>query len=869
MIKSDFYSTSSTIGGDMLITNSVTGLNLTDNSDPAAPYYMGNLNMAHSLFRYGIFTAKKSGEDISTYSYKFNPDKSVKSHWLYMNADTNTYFSLGYNGSKWVGDYKFFNGFAPYKMSLNYGATLTLSLRMYDFTNDHTLGNGEHVLTNNSYWNYDLNLSGDRIYEFFNKGLSVTVSFNGTDYQINYEGYNKQKHCWELGSGKTVYIISATFPVNNTSTYYNSNSTRCEVINGIQLPESGSYSNWNGTAITRPATVLFCDAYYLYPSDSRIDVDTHRYRTNPGLYNAASMYAFDEDNIVTLGGAPFEVSYIAIRYATNQSKMVQTTNGVLMEGTGSDQVRINYFVDLDDIYYSGWGNAPKHTTSKDDEGNTIAGYSNNTSTYDKYQDVPIFKSNNVFDKRVKEDKYKDLEPQLQPWQKYGYDITDDEFDPEGEGGGDDNWDPDTATGDDTNDYEEDPTTTLNKPPFGGYGPRFWVMSNSEFQAIYDSIMQIYKAYANYFRVNSLDPAKALAFSWLSAQEAIQRQYCGFAGGNPLDAVAAVFWYPFDVGMVLQTVNANFRWGLTDMTDWVSGDGTDGAPPVVAVQQKLEAIDFADNAYWLDGGFTDYFKHYENFMDYSPYCRAELYLPYCGSIQIDPNMFVGHHISVRYLIDFNSGSCLALVYRDNLVVNSIAGQIGVQLPISGPNYGTYISQVVSATSGVNNARIGLIGSAVSALTATGQIGGAIAAEAAISGIGGGLNVLGHNAPTLMGAGLNVARSVNDFNSASYSLEATKPAMQICSTATPIISAANEQVCRLVLYQPRWLEGYGTNDYGNYGHTTGFATIENKTLSNFTGLTIAESVDTSGIGQATEKEKAMIQQAFKGGVYMPNS
>lgn len=466
-----------------------------------------------------------------------------------------------------------------------------------------------------------------------------------------------------------------------------------------------------------------------------------------------------------------------------------------------------------------------------------------------------------------------LDPILRPWQKLNAHNYDDEFKeddiPDPEGGGGDDWDPDTATGEDTNDYEKDPTTTLNKPPFGGYGPRFWVMSNSEFQAVYDSIMQIYKAYANYFMVNSVNPVVALSLNWTSAHQAIQDKYSGFAGGNPLDAVGAVFWYPFDVSMILQTVTASFRWGLTDETDWVSGDGTDGAPPVVAVQQKLEAIDFADNAYWLDGGFTDYFKHYENFMDYSPYCRAELYLPYCGSIQIDPNMFVGHHISVRYLIDFNSGACLALVYRDNLVVDSIAGQIGIQLPISGPNYGTYMNQAVSAISGINNARIGLIGSAVSALTATGQIGGAIATEAAISGISGGLKAFGHNAPTLAGAGLNVAGAVNDLAQASYNLQATKPAMQVCSTATPIISAANEQVCRLVLYQPRWLEGYDTNDYGNYGHTTGFATIENKTLSNFTGLTIAESIDTSGISQATEKEKAMIAKAFKTGVYMPNS
>jgi len=131
---------------------------------------------------------------------------------------------------------------------------------------------------------------------------------------------------------------------------------------------------------------------------------------------------------------------------------------------------------------------------------------------------------------------------------------------------------------------------------------------------------------------------------------------------------------------------------------MTGVDEDGAPETTTTEQSI-ILGYLDNAYWLDGGFTDYFKHYNNFIDYQPYCTAELYIPYCGSVKIDPQQYVGHHLSVRYLIDFPTGACLALVYRDDLVVDSIAGQIGVTVAMSMPDYIEYGGRNMQAATNV--------------------------------------------------------------------------------------------------------------------------------------------------------------------------
>ena len=431
---------------------------------------------------------------------------------------------------------------------------------------------------------------------------------------------------------------------------------------------------------------------------------------------------------------------------------------------------------------------------------------------------------------------------LREWQYE--DLQSDEFDeddvpPYGPTPGPDDWDPDTTPDEDDNDYERTPTTQLHQPFLGALGQRWWAMTASEFNEIVSNVKSILTVWSLFAVNNAQDISESPSFA-AHAKSAADAYSSGFVS-NPVDCVAAVLWYPFDITLMLDAVSQTFVWGGSSATVF-NGVLEDGAPDT-GVRNCLEITGYLNNAYWLDGGFTDYFKHYKNFIDYHPYCTAELYVPYCGSVKIDPQQYVGHHLSVRYLIDFPTGACLALIYRDNLVVDTIAGQIGVSVAMSMPDYIEYSGRNMQAATNVKASKLQTLG------TIWSTVGRALKGD--IGAIGG---------ATAIAAGFEADKL------AEYQLDNTLINQKTISTASPAISTGNEQVCRLVLYQPRWLEGYGQNSYGSYGHTTGFATIKNEKLGSFTGLTVAESIDTSGIAQATEKEKAMIQNAFKGGVYL---
>ena len=55
-----------------------------------------------------------------------------------------------------------------------------------------------------------------------------------------------------------------------------------------------------------------------------------------------------------------------------------------------------------------------------------------------------------------------------------------------------------------------------------------------------------------------------------------------------------------------------------------------------------------------------------------------------------------------------------------------------------------------------------------------------------------------------------------------------------------------------------------DLTSYGHTTGFATIDNAVLSNYSGFTVATNAILNFAATSTEKE--MIMNLLQSGVYL---
>ena len=120
--------------------------------------------------------------------------------------------------------------------------------------------------------------------------------------------------------------------------------------------------------------------------------------------------------------------------------------------------------------------------------------------------------------------------------------------------------------------------------------------------------------------------------------------------------------------------------------------------------------------------------YDTFLDFEPFTKISLYLPFVGMVGINTNECMGGKISVKYWIDYCTGNCVAYVtLTDRFGYPSYyqySGNCAAFVPISGNDAG--ISSIISGASSV-------ISGTVSALSGNpagvGSIlaGGAVMAE----------------------------------------------------------------------------------------------------------------------------------------------
>ena len=97
---------------------------------------------------------------------------------------------------------------------------------------------------------------------------------------------------------------------------------------------------------------------------------------------------------------------------------------------------------------------------------------------------------------------------------------------------------------------------------------------------------------------------------------------------------------------------------------------------------------------------------DTFLDYAPYSKFSIYLPYIGVKDVDANDFVGHTIGVVYHGDTVTGGVTAYITKDGSVMYQYSGCCALNIPLSSDNWGNTISGAVQiATSLVSAGAIG--------------------------------------------------------------------------------------------------------------------------------------------------------------------
>lgn len=100
---------------------------------------------------------------------------------------------------------------------------------------------------------------------------------------------------------------------------------------------------------------------------------------------------------------------------------------------------------------------------------------------------------------------------------------------------------------------------------------------------------------------------------------------------------------------------------------------------------------------IDCGSIKVNRYFGNVLDYAPYTKLQVYLPFVGIVDLDTNEIMDGTLNIKYRIDVLTGSCLArlkITRGDyNAELYNFAGNCAVQLPISGGSYSGIIANAI--------------------------------------------------------------------------------------------------------------------------------------------------------------------------------
>lgn len=245
---------------------------------------------------------------------------------------------------------------------------------------------------------------------------------------------------------------------------------------------------------------------------------------------------------------------------------------------------------------------------------------------------------------------------------------------------------------------------------------------------------------------------------------------------------------------------------------------------------------------IDCGTVIVPEFYGNYLDYSPYSQAYIYLPFIGINEVSIDDIVGHAVNIRYRVDSYSGSCIAMIFvaKDGYqnLCYQFAGSCSVEVPMAGGSQAAIKAGMMQAEAYARAAMVSagghLLGGIGSALM--GSLGGAISSVAGIAGDYA-------NAK----AGVEAARVAN------------KSSVQHSGQFGASHGAMGQKIPFIIIRNPIQVKVV------NYNDDYGFPAHKRVIIGGCTGYLRVREVNVIS-AHATDDEKAAIEALLKNGVYV---
>ena len=216
---------------------------------------------------------------------------------------------------------------------------------------------------------------------------------------------------------------------------------------------------------------------------------------------------------------------------------------------------------------------------------------------------------------------------------------------------------------------------------------------------------------------------------------------------------------------------------------------------------------------VDCGTLNVKEFIGSYLDYSPYTKIEIYLPFIGVRPLNPDDVMSKSIELKYRIDLMSGGCVAYLKVNNSIIYTYEGQCSASVPITSAQYGNIIQSALS------------IAGSIGSLTATG----------------------GASAPSDFG---NIASNITNV---------VKPDIQKSGAYSGSGALLGVMTPYLIISRPRPAIPANQNKY------QGYPAMITRTLSNVSGYTEVEDIRLNNV-RAMDQEKDEIRRLLHSGVIL---
>ena len=255
-----------------------------------------------------------------------------------------------------------------------------------------------------------------------------------------------------------------------------------------------------------------------------------------------------------------------------------------------------------------------------------------------------------------------------------------------------------------------------------------------------------------------------------------------------------------------------------------------------ISTDLEFPVVANQYVEVDCGSVEVSEYWGAYMDYSPYTKVSIFLPFIGTLPIDVDEIMSRTISVKYHVDLISGSCVAYILvsggRLNSVLYQYSGQISSSIPITSDSYESIIRGAID----------------IATTLASG------ATRTASSVVGGNL----HKNP--IGGKLDgVAIAAETVGSAANTVMTMKPDIMHSGAVSGSSAIMSMRKPYLIIERPNACIPSNQNSY------TGYPSYVTSQLGALSGMTVVDVIHLDNV-IATEEELNMIESLLKGGVIL---